>query len=98
MLPVFGKKAILEWCMKGLIGSSYVCPKCGKSMELRERAGKVKFRLPNKPYIKQTQGRKSGQVLIRRKKFRLEEDQLHKFFRLLSSWVSNIYCQSLQLA
>ncbi|GFS70284.1 hypothetical protein TNCV_1067611 [Trichonephila clavipes] len=38
MLPVLGKKAVLEWCMKeGLIGSSYVCPKCGKSMELRER-------------------------------------------------------------
>ncbi|GFW67851.1 RNA-directed DNA polymerase from mobile element jockey [Trichonephila clavipes] len=37
MLPVLGKKAVLEWCMKeGLIGSSYVCPKCGKSMELRE--------------------------------------------------------------
>ncbi|GFT78714.1 hypothetical protein TNCV_1805221 [Trichonephila clavipes] len=35
MLPVLGKKAVLEWCMKGLIGS-YVCPKCGKSMELRE--------------------------------------------------------------
>ncbi|GFY02394.1 hypothetical protein TNCV_3502751 [Trichonephila clavipes] len=41
MLPVFGKKAVLEWCMKkGLIGSSYVCPKCGKSMELRERTAK----------------------------------------------------------
>ncbi|GFW03376.1 hypothetical protein TNCV_4939091 [Trichonephila clavipes] len=40
MLPVLGKKAVLEWCMKeGLIGSSYVCPKCGKSMELRERTG-----------------------------------------------------------
>ncbi|GFW35118.1 integrase catalytic domain-containing protein [Trichonephila clavipes] len=38
MLPVLGQKAVLEWCMKeGLIGSSYVCPKCGKSMELRER-------------------------------------------------------------
>ncbi|GFX29512.1 hypothetical protein TNCV_4775861 [Trichonephila clavipes] len=38
MLPVLGKKAVLEWCMKeGLIGSSYACPKCGKSMELRER-------------------------------------------------------------
>ncbi|GFW98598.1 hypothetical protein TNCV_2757771 [Trichonephila clavipes] len=37
MLPVLGKKAVLEWCMQGLIGSSYVCPKCGKSMELRER-------------------------------------------------------------
>ncbi|GFW48701.1 hypothetical protein TNCV_4242821 [Trichonephila clavipes] len=38
MLPVLGKKAVLEWCMKeGLIGSSYVCPKCKKSMELRER-------------------------------------------------------------
>ncbi|GFW41792.1 hypothetical protein TNCV_4980411 [Trichonephila clavipes] len=37
MLPVLGKKAVLEWCMKeGLIRSSYVCPKCGKSMELRE--------------------------------------------------------------
>ncbi|GFX42215.1 5'-AMP-activated protein kinase subunit beta-1 [Trichonephila clavipes] len=41
MLPVLGKKAVLEWCMKeGLIGSLYVCPKCGKSMELRERTGK----------------------------------------------------------
>ncbi|GFW42905.1 RNase H domain-containing protein [Trichonephila clavipes] len=31
MLPVLGKKAVLEWCMKeGFIGSSYVCPKCGK--------------------------------------------------------------------
>ncbi|GFX32604.1 hypothetical protein TNCV_3704781 [Trichonephila clavipes] len=40
MLPVLGKKAVLEWCMKeGLIGSSYVCPKCGKSMKLRERTG-----------------------------------------------------------
>ncbi|GFU97367.1 hypothetical protein TNCV_3889821 [Trichonephila clavipes] len=38
MLPVLRKKAVLEWCMKeGLIGSSYVCLKCGKSMELRER-------------------------------------------------------------
>ncbi|GFX50425.1 hypothetical protein TNCV_339601 [Trichonephila clavipes] len=38
MLPVLGKKAGLEWSMKeGLIGSSFVCPKCGKSMELRER-------------------------------------------------------------
>ncbi|GFS88659.1 hypothetical protein TNCV_1462521 [Trichonephila clavipes] len=26
MLPVLGKKAVLEWCMEeGLIGSSYVC-------------------------------------------------------------------------
>ncbi|GFX53415.1 putative RNA-directed DNA polymerase from transposon X-element [Trichonephila clavipes] len=33
MLPVLGKKAVLEWCMEeGSIGSSYVCPKCGKSM------------------------------------------------------------------
>ncbi|GFV97497.1 hypothetical protein TNCV_2040051 [Trichonephila clavipes] len=38
MLPVLGKKAVLEWCMKeGLIESLYVCPKCEKSMELRER-------------------------------------------------------------
>ncbi|GFW80256.1 hypothetical protein TNCV_65881 [Trichonephila clavipes] len=45
MLPVLGKKAVLEWCMKeGLIGSSYGCPKCGKSMELRERvAASVKL-------------------------------------------------------
>ncbi|GFX88527.1 hypothetical protein TNCV_2659381 [Trichonephila clavipes] len=35
MLPVLGKKAVLEWCMEGLIGLSYVCPKCGKSMEIR---------------------------------------------------------------
>ncbi|GFW95249.1 hypothetical protein TNCV_314511 [Trichonephila clavipes] len=40
LLPVFGKKVVLEWCMKGLIASSYVCPKCGKPMELRERTGK----------------------------------------------------------
>ncbi|GFY27684.1 hypothetical protein TNCV_241521 [Trichonephila clavipes] len=41
LLPVFGKKAVLEWCTKeGLIGSSYVCPKCGKSMELREKRKK----------------------------------------------------------
>ncbi|GFU78057.1 hypothetical protein TNCV_183791 [Trichonephila clavipes] len=40
LLPVLGKKAVLVWCMKeGLIGSSNVCPKCGKSMELRERTG-----------------------------------------------------------
>ncbi|GFX52311.1 hypothetical protein TNCV_5037381 [Trichonephila clavipes] len=32
MLPVLGKKAVLEWCMKeGLIGTSNVCPKCGKT-------------------------------------------------------------------
>ncbi|GFU98733.1 hypothetical protein TNCV_4192831 [Trichonephila clavipes] len=31
---------------EGLIGSSYVCPKCGKSMELRERTGK-KQNYPN---------------------------------------------------
>ncbi|GFU68507.1 hypothetical protein TNCV_323851 [Trichonephila clavipes] len=44
MLPVLGKKAVLEWCMKeGLIGSSYVCPKCGKSMELRERMDIIKM-------------------------------------------------------
>ncbi|GFY27720.1 hypothetical protein TNCV_241861 [Trichonephila clavipes] len=44
MLPVLGKKAFLEWCMKeGLIGSSYVCPKCGKSMELRERMGVIVY-------------------------------------------------------
>ncbi|GFX62067.1 uncharacterized protein TNCV_2227931 [Trichonephila clavipes] len=41
LLPVRGKKAVLEWCMKeGLIGSSYQCPKCGKRTELRERMGK----------------------------------------------------------
>ncbi|GFV09145.1 hypothetical protein TNCV_2430271 [Trichonephila clavipes] len=32
LLPVLGKKAVLDWCIKeGLIGSSYVCPKCGES-------------------------------------------------------------------
>ncbi|GFT34389.1 hypothetical protein TNCV_2648721 [Trichonephila clavipes] len=37
MLPMLGKKAVLEWCMKeGLIGPSYVCPKCGKSIELKK--------------------------------------------------------------
>ncbi|GFS87226.1 hypothetical protein TNCV_213481 [Trichonephila clavipes] len=37
-LPVLGKKAVLEgWVKEGLNGSSYVCPKCGKSMELRQR-------------------------------------------------------------
>ncbi|GFY03500.1 hypothetical protein TNCV_3211371 [Trichonephila clavipes] len=42
LLSVFGKKAVSEWCMKeGLIASSYVCPKCGKPMELRERTGKI---------------------------------------------------------
>ncbi|GFX56086.1 hypothetical protein TNCV_1954061 [Trichonephila clavipes] len=44
MFPVLGKKAVLEWCMKeGLIGSSCVCPKCGKSMELRERTGRIEI-------------------------------------------------------
>ncbi|GFT44620.1 uncharacterized protein TNCV_2808461 [Trichonephila clavipes] len=41
MLPVLGKKAVLEWRMKdGFIGSSYECLKRGRSMELRERTGK----------------------------------------------------------
>ncbi|GFW55468.1 uncharacterized protein TNCV_118521 [Trichonephila clavipes] len=41
VLPVFRKKSVLEWCMKeGLIASSYICSKCGKPMELRERTGK----------------------------------------------------------
>ncbi|GFV78708.1 hypothetical protein TNCV_961651 [Trichonephila clavipes] len=31
MLPVLGKKAVLEWCMEeGLIGSSYVCQEMWK--------------------------------------------------------------------
>ncbi|GFW16028.1 hypothetical protein TNCV_2863611 [Trichonephila clavipes] len=47
MLPVLGKKTVLECCMKeGLIGSSYVCPKCGKRMEYRERTGHLEFRAP----------------------------------------------------
>ncbi|GFY16478.1 mitotic-spindle organizing protein 2A [Trichonephila clavipes] len=38
---VWKESGFLEWCMKeGLIASSYVCPKCGKPMELRERTGK----------------------------------------------------------
>ncbi|GFU76599.1 uncharacterized protein TNCV_1940871 [Trichonephila clavipes] len=68
MLPVLGKKAVLEWCMKeGLIGSLYVCPKCGKSRELRERTAVVsntitsrkrlpchdEFRGPRSDYIRQ---------------------------------------------
>ncbi|GFU13420.1 hypothetical protein TNCV_3980561 [Trichonephila clavipes] len=47
MLPVLGKKSVLEWCRKeGLIGSSYVCPKCGKSMELRERTASMNQESP----------------------------------------------------
>ncbi|GFU67749.1 pro-Pol polyprotein [Trichonephila clavipes] len=46
LLPVPGKKATLEWCMKeGFIGSSYVCPKCGKSLELREKRIRKEGRL-----------------------------------------------------
>ncbi|GFV33025.1 uncharacterized protein TNCV_4094571 [Trichonephila clavipes] len=46
MLPVLGKKAVLEWCMEeGLIGSSYVCPKCGKSMGKKERVRKTAMKL-----------------------------------------------------
>ncbi|GFU91327.1 hypothetical protein TNCV_736341 [Trichonephila clavipes] len=42
MLPVLGKKAVLEWCMEeGLIGSSYVCPKCGTSMGKKERPAEM---------------------------------------------------------
>ncbi|GFV18614.1 hypothetical protein TNCV_2872451 [Trichonephila clavipes] len=53
MLPVLGKKAVLEWCMKeGLIGLSYVCPKCGKSMELRERTGSMAR--SSAPYLETT--------------------------------------------
>ncbi|GFV94951.1 hypothetical protein TNCV_1029491 [Trichonephila clavipes] len=41
LLPVLGKEAALKCYMKeGLIGSSYVCPKCGKSMESREKTNK----------------------------------------------------------
>ncbi|GFX52850.1 DDE_Tnp_IS1595 domain-containing protein [Trichonephila clavipes] len=41
LLLEFGKKAVLESCIKeGLIAFSYVCPKCRKRMELRERTGK----------------------------------------------------------
>ncbi|GFT59927.1 hypothetical protein TNCV_705421 [Trichonephila clavipes] len=44
MLPVLGKKAVLEWCMEeGLIGSSYVCPKYGKSMGKKERVCELHF-------------------------------------------------------
>ncbi|GFT35145.1 hypothetical protein TNCV_352781 [Trichonephila clavipes] len=35
---------------ESLIGSSYVCPKCGKSMELRERTAKI-FDLDKLSYI-----------------------------------------------
>ncbi|PRD36173.1 UNVERIFIED_CONTAM: hypothetical protein NCL1_09429 [Trichonephila clavipes] len=40
LLHALGKKAFLEWSMKDLIGSSCVCPKCGRRIELRERTGK----------------------------------------------------------
>ncbi|GFW21225.1 hypothetical protein TNCV_3774361 [Trichonephila clavipes] len=30
----------MVYVKEGLIASSYVCPKCGKPMELRERTGK----------------------------------------------------------
>ncbi|GFW54557.1 hypothetical protein TNCV_5109311 [Trichonephila clavipes] len=63
MLPVLGKKAVLEWCMEeGLIGSSYVCPKCGKSMELKERTeGRrglaIRACVGHLPVCEETQGR-----------------------------------------
>ncbi|GFW41375.1 DDE_Tnp_IS1595 domain-containing protein [Trichonephila clavipes] len=51
LLPAFGKKAVLEWCMKeGLIASSCVFPKCAKPMELRERTGK---KLNDVPSVKE---------------------------------------------
>ncbi|GFT34599.1 HTH_Tnp_Tc3_2 domain-containing protein [Trichonephila clavipes] len=40
-MPVLGKKAVLEWCTKeGLIGSSYVCPKCGKTRRVARQLGR----------------------------------------------------------
>ncbi|GFT86249.1 uncharacterized protein TNCV_3257981 [Trichonephila clavipes] len=63
MLPVLGKKAVLEWCMEeGLIGSSYVCPKCGKSMGKKERVRKQDA-ISNKIPLK---------IKIYRLKFKLE--------------------------
>lgn len=38
ILPVMGKKAVLEWCMKeGMIASTHKCPKCGSQMSLKTR-------------------------------------------------------------
>ncbi|GFS60133.1 hypothetical protein TNCV_2826551 [Trichonephila clavipes] len=36
-----GKKELIEWCMKGLIASSYECPKCNEQMGLNERTSVV---------------------------------------------------------
>ncbi|GFW95210.1 uncharacterized protein TNCV_314141 [Trichonephila clavipes] len=36
-----GKKELIEWCMKGLIASSYECPKCNEQMGLNERKSVV---------------------------------------------------------
>ncbi|GFX60359.1 hypothetical protein TNCV_4741151 [Trichonephila clavipes] len=53
MLPVLGKKAVLEWRMQeGLIGSSYGCPKCGKSMELRERVVEEQLEIDRMSWVR----------------------------------------------
>ncbi|GFS60997.1 uncharacterized protein TNCV_4955331 [Trichonephila clavipes] len=41
LLDARGKKELIEWCMKGLIASSYECPKCNEQMGLNERKSVV---------------------------------------------------------
>ncbi|GFX31298.1 uncharacterized protein TNCV_2061171 [Trichonephila clavipes] len=41
LLNARGKKELIEWCMKGLIASSYECPKCNEQMGLNERKSVV---------------------------------------------------------
>ncbi|GFW71471.1 hypothetical protein TNCV_3459971 [Trichonephila clavipes] len=66
MLPVLENKAVLEWCMKeGLIGSSYVCPRRGKSMELRERTVYVALNPIHHIWHYRVRLRESGQPIGR---------------------------------
>ncbi|KAF8768428.1 hypothetical protein HNY73_021251 [Argiope bruennichi] len=38
LMPVYGKKFVLDWCMnEGLMASSYECSKCGKQMNLTKQ-------------------------------------------------------------
>ncbi|GFT96097.1 hypothetical protein TNCV_1818111 [Trichonephila clavipes] len=65
MLPVLGKKAVLEWCMEeGSIGSSYVCPKMWKKYG-KERT----VRCPEERCFllqRQASSRKAGIQLVKR--------------------------------
>ncbi|GFW97084.1 hypothetical protein TNCV_2697061 [Trichonephila clavipes] len=66
MLPVLGKKAGLEWCMKeGLLRSSYVCPKCGKSMERKNGSGESSHQEIRKLLIGEELGDRRPSELLR---------------------------------